>query len=390
MRKLESDRRRSLGKRTPSRSNVCTFEQLTMAGDLPCPCCRLRLSSRLCCPACACQPLTSAKYWSHLCCSSRRCPGAPSPKAPTKAAAAAAYRGMLAQHMRGAEDATNQWLAPAGGAHPRDAWPASSPHVRCGSRGLTIPSRCRDLKRHLLSVEERCLESLAWQQGSSLYAALAAAVGTETCAAGAVGSQARQAGEEPAQAGQGSAGQGFGGSGSSCVTPRKRGRGEMAAAEARPDAEMVEAAAAPAPAAEEAAAQEAQQTEAAPAAPAGLPLSLGADLSGAGLAAVAAAELPRAAPAAGAAAAEVLSGAQQHAAGQAGAVDRQQPSLAARGDRSARVTVSAGMQSRMEVCDCVRSRSAGRASQAGDACCPVGCRPPPVHPSTAMPGGKRR
>jgi retinoblastoma-like protein 1 len=40
-----------------------------------------------------------------------------------------------------------------------------------------VPSLPRDLKRHLLSVEEQCLESLAWLPGSSLYTCLMAAVG---------------------------------------------------------------------------------------------------------------------------------------------------------------------------------------------------------------------
>ena len=46
---------------------------------------------------------------------------------------------------------------------------------------------CRDLKRHLLSVEEQCLECLAWQPGSSLFTSMMAAVGMPPGSAGGHG-----------------------------------------------------------------------------------------------------------------------------------------------------------------------------------------------------------
>ena len=217
-----------------------------------------------------------------------------------------------------------------------------------------LPRLCRDLKRHLLSVEERCLESLAWQRGSSLYAALAAAVGPAAGTAAPASSQAGQSEGEQAAGSQGSAGQGGGGGGGggggSGVTPRKRGHGEMAAAEADPDAEMAEAA--PGPAAAPAAAQQAQQAEAEPRAQAALPLSLGAETSGAGAAAVA-----------------ESSGDAQQPGGQPDAATWQHPSLAARGDRSARAAVSCCCGApylaccQRDVAACCLARPVGRPSQ---------------------------
>lgn len=61
---------------------------------------------------------------------------------------------------------------------------------------------CRDLKRHMLAAEERCLESLAWQPGSSLYPTLVAAVGAQ---GGAAGSGSDVSVPAPAQAGAASA-----------------------------------------------------------------------------------------------------------------------------------------------------------------------------------------
>ncbi|KAL4451741.1 hypothetical protein ABPG75_007403 [Micractinium tetrahymenae] len=198
---------------------------------------------------------------------------------------------------------------------------------------LQLPTLPRDLKRHLLSVEERCLESLAWQQGSSLYAALVAAVGPAAGAgSGQGGQQQQQAGGGQAQACPDGAGQGSGsGSGASIgVTPRKRGHEEMdAAAEAGADAQMEEAAAAPSAGAGAAG----QQAGIAPTAQPALPLSLGMETSGAG-------------PTAGDAEAGGSGGAQQQqteapqAEGGAGAAKWQHPSLAARGNRSARAAVA--------------------------------------------------
>lgn len=184
---------------------------------------------------------------------------------------------------------------------------------------LSAP-RYRDLKRHLLSVEERCLESLAWKQGSSLYAALIAAAGPAVGGSADGSSQAGKAGKEQAQGSRGAGGQGGSGGG---ATPRKRGHAEMSAAQGEPDAEMAEAAAAPAGTAA-AAEQQAQQQEAAQPA---LPLSLGAETS-------------RAGPTADAAEVEGSGGPQQGE-GNAGTATWQHPSLAAQGDRSARAAVSA-------------------------------------------------
>lgn len=96
----------------------------------------------------------------------------------------------------------------------------------------------RDLKRHLLSVEEKSLESLAWQQGSSLYTALMAAHGTLGSGAaaegGAPGAQPQgQPQERAAPHSNGTGGE---------ERPPKRRRG-AAGAESSEDSEMADAAA---------------------------------------------------------------------------------------------------------------------------------------------------
>lgn len=102
---------------------------------------------------------------------------------------------------------------------------------------------CRDLKRHMLSVEERCLESLCWKQGSSLYAALVASVGAPNDVSGSCGGshappaaaapagQADQAQHSTSPASSRSIGDGSGSDlpPSRGLTARKRGAEEMEA-----------------------------------------------------------------------------------------------------------------------------------------------------------------
>lgn len=88
----------------------------------------------------------------------------------------------------------------------------------------TLLRHCRrDLKRHLLAVEERCLESLAWRQGSSLYPALMAAVGT----LGSSGSEAAQQHAVPPPQEQRSSPSSSERQTSRRLTPHKRGAEEM-------------------------------------------------------------------------------------------------------------------------------------------------------------------
>jgi retinoblastoma-like protein 1 len=56
-----------------------------------------------------------------------------------------------------------------------------------------LPTMPRELKRHLFTVEEKVVECLGWQAGSSLYAVLRAAVGDEDAtAAAAAGGEGKQ------------------------------------------------------------------------------------------------------------------------------------------------------------------------------------------------------
>ena len=82
----------------------------------------------------------------------------------------------------------------------------------------------------MLSVEERCLESLAWQQGSSLYTSLMAACGTSLQPAPAAQQKQQRSASPP----QGSEWQAAG----SGARPRKRGLEEADAPEAAAGAQQ--------------------------------------------------------------------------------------------------------------------------------------------------------
>lgn len=125
----------------------------------------------------------------------------------------------------------------------------------------------------MLSVEERCLESLSWRQGSSLYPALLAAVGTQSCSGSGGGGAPAPAGSQGVQrslqerqpSGSLSHADSDGRQGgSSGMPPRKRGREEEDAPAGREevpagtsgDADMAEASADEAQQAQQAAAAE--------------------------------------------------------------------------------------------------------------------------------------
>ena len=97
----------------------------------------------------------------------------------------------------------------------REPWTSSPAHPCSPLPDPLPPCACschhrRELRRHLLSVEERTLECLAWRPGSSLYPTLLAACGPaghDTCGIGGGGSTApRQAGARGPAGGNSTAG----------------------------------------------------------------------------------------------------------------------------------------------------------------------------------------
>ena len=159
----------------------------------------------------------------------------------------------------------------------------------------------------MLSVEERCLENLAWQQGSSLYTSLMAACGTflhpAPAPAAPPAQQAQQAQQRSASPPQSSERLAAGGG----ATPRKRGLEEANAPEDAAGAQQQPR-------------QQPQQQQSMYDAQGRLPLFLGCD--------------PPSAAAAGSQQAAANGAAGQHA------------TLATLGDRSARAAVSALASSR--------------------------------------------
>lgn len=143
-----------------------------------------------CWSACACPRSSCARAWTLLCSSCRACPGARLPPARRHSCMATLMHGdthawqyscmaiLMHAALRGVPCLAH--ACPCLRAHtPRCE--ARGPHVQ---PSLKRPAPCRDLKRHMLAAEERCLERLAWQPGSSLYPALAAAVGAQGAATG--------------------------------------------------------------------------------------------------------------------------------------------------------------------------------------------------------------